>query len=95
MDEGRGARQNTENRGNRYIRVFTHGKLLTDIEGDILRAISGGARVLIRTANGPNAIDSGLATGSVAITEWADALSREHGLDWNRVGSDVLFTAVR
>ena len=78
----------------RYVRVLTQGKALLDIEGGILRAASDGARVLMSTA-GLSGLDAGSDSRNAAIAEWAEELARKHGLDWQRVGRDVLFVAAR
>lgn len=80
----------------RYMRVLTHGKMLSVIEDEILRCVKEGARVLMSTADdGPSGIVSGEDSRNAAIAEWAERLAWENRLDWRRVGRDVLFAAVR
>lgn len=83
------------NKVGRYARILTHGKALPAIEDEILRSVKEGARVLVSTEDGrPSSIDTGEDSRSAAIAEWAEGLSQKHGLDWRRVGHDVLFAAV-
>lgn len=79
----------------RYVRVLTYGKALDEIEAEILQAIEDGGRVLMNTAEGLS--DSGMTSRNrdAAIAEWAQGLASQHGLEWQRVGHDVLFTSRR
>ena len=79
----------------RYVRVITHGRALPDVEADVIRAAGEGARVLLSTTEGLGDLDTGSDSRSAAIAEWAEGLSRGHGLEWRRVGRDVLFTRPR
>jgi hypothetical protein len=85
---------NTQSGSVRYVRVLTHGRPLPDIEGDIIQAIRDGARVLMGTAESLVVIEAGSDSRNAAIAAWADGLSQEHGLEWRRVGRDVLFTTI-
>lgn len=81
----------------RYVRVLTHGKPLEDIEDiedDIVRAVGEGARVLLSTTDGLSGLETVSDSRNASIAEWAEKLSKEHSLDWRRVGRDVLFTAL-
>lgn len=72
----------------RLVRVLTYGKEREAVEQEILRVVLSGVRVLVHTG-----ADTGTSEGEQsAVGEWAEALSREHGLQWRRVGRDVLFT---
>jgi hypothetical protein len=75
-----------------YVRVITKGRSLPDIEAEVARAAAAGVRILVSTAEGLNGLDAGSDSRSAAIAAWADGLSQEHGLEWRRVGRDVLFT---
>lgn len=79
----------------RIIRIFTAGKPIDLIEQGIAQAIQGGSRVLIKAGSIPDKIPDGsgekLEGASGAIASWAEGLSQEHGLIWQRVGPDVLF----
>ena len=82
------------------IRIFSAGKPLETIDRGIIEAIQGGSRVLIKAGNIPEKIPSGIAEKNDqklesingVIASWAEGLSQEHGLIWQRVGPDVLFT---
>ena len=86
----------------RIIRILTTGKPLELIDQGIVDAIHSGSRVLVKVGslksnfpelnplenNQPQVLDS----ENSAIAGWAERLSQEHGLVWQRVGPDVLFT---
>ena len=80
----------------RIIRVLTASKPLEAIDQEIADAIQSGSRVLVKTGslvanfpeNGP--LPKSDSENSV-IAKWAEGLSHEHGLVWQRVGPDVLF----
>lgn len=79
------------------IRIITAGKPLADIDQGIVDAIQRGRRVLVKAGSISNNIDfdnipQKLDGASGAIASWAEGLSQEHGLLWQRVGPDVLFT---
>ncbi len=74
----------------RFVRVLTYGKDAEAVDRAILDAVAGGHRVLVKVsfaAESPVAA----AIGDSAVADWAEALSRAHGLAWERVGGDVLF----
>lgn len=79
------------------VRILTTGKPLGLINQGIIDAIQSGSRVLVKagslTANFPelNRLQK-LDSENSAIASWAEKLAQEHGLVWQRVGSDVLFT---
>ena len=80
----------------RIIRILTAGKPLEIIDQEVVRAIQSGSRVLVKAdslvanfpQNGP--LPKSDSENSV-IAKWAEGLSHEHGLVWQRVGPDVLF----
>ena len=89
------------------VRILTTGKPLELIDQGIVDAIQSGSRVLVKagslTANFPepnseefNSLEIDRSrkqdSESSAIASWAETLSQEHGLVWQRVGPDVLFT---
>ncbi|MGI4788764.1 MAG: hypothetical protein ACRYFS_07925 [Janthinobacterium lividum] len=80
----------------RIIRILTTGKALSVIDQAIIDAIQGGSRVLVKAGsllvNFPenNLVDK-LESENRAVAGWAEGLSQEHGLVWQRVGLDVLF----
>lgn len=91
----------------RIIRILTTGKPPEVIDQGILDAIQSGSRVLVKagrlTANFPELNSSELNSSELnrtqkldsensAIASWAEKLSQQHGLVWQRVGPDVLFT---
>ncbi len=91
----------------RIVRILTTGKPLDLIDQGVVDAIYGGSRVLVKagslTANflelnpievNPLEINQSqrLDSENSAIAGWAEKLSQEHGLVWQRVGPDVLFT---
>ena len=80
----------------RIIRIFSAGKPLEAIDQAVVDAIQGGSRVLIKAGSIPSKIPDGSGEkfegASGAIASWAEGLSQEHGLIWQRVGPDVLFT---
>ncbi len=84
----------SERRG-RYVRVVTYGREIPDIEADLIRAVGGGARVLVSAGGGMNGIDAREDSRNATVAAWAEGVCREHGLDWRRVGRDVLFGAVQ
>ena len=75
----------------RIVRIVTQGKELDAINQDVALAIGGGSRVLVKAAP----VSAGIAEkpdgDKGAVADWAEALSRQHGLTWRRVGADVLF----
>lgn len=71
----------------RLIRVLTYGKEREAIEQEIVAVALGGARALVQIG-GQEAVPSGEQS---AVGEWANALCLTHGLQWQRVGRDVLF----
>ena len=71
----------------RLIRVLTYGKAREAVEQEIVDAAAAGARVLVRTGDTESAPEGEQS----AVGEWANALCLEHGLEWRRVGRDVLF----
>jgi|GEM_PF-1395096 len=83
----------------RIIRIFSVDKPLEAIDQEIAQAIQVGSRVLIKAGNIPEKIpatsdqinDQKLDSMSGVIASWAEGLSQEHGLIWQRVGPDVLF----
>lgn len=80
----------------RIIRILTTGKPPEAIDQSIVDAIHSGNRVLIKagrlTANFPELNQpQKLDSESSAIASWAEKLSQQHGLAWQRVGPDVLF----
>lgn len=79
----------------RYVRVVTHGRALPDIEADVVRAARERTRVLMSTTEGLGDLDTGSDSRNASIAAWVDGLSREHGLEWRRVGRDVLFRATQ
>lgn len=75
----------------RIVRVVTQGKGLEVISRDVAVAISGGCRVLVSAARVCDRIPVKPDGDQGAVAEWAEALSQEQGLNWRRVGADVLF----
>ncbi len=75
----------------RIVRVLTQGKELNAINRDILSAVSGGSRVLVKAARVSDSIHAKPDGDKGAVADWAEALSLEHGLVWQWVGSDILF----
>ena len=51
--------------------------------------------MLVSTAEGLSGLGNGSDSRNAAIAEWAEGLSQVHGLEWRRVGRDVLFTFVK
>ena len=89
-------------RMDRIIRILTAGKSLETIDQEIADAIQSGSRVLVKTGSLtasfpkdglPAKLDSERKVDSEnsIIAKWAEGLSHEHGLVWQRVGPDVLF----
>ena len=81
----------------RIIRIFTAGKAPSEIDTEIAEAIESGSRVLVKagtlSANFPENTAPETHDGeNGAIARWAEQLSQDHGLVWQRVGPDVLFT---
>ena len=84
---------------NRIIRIFSAGKPIETIDQTIIEAIQSGSRVLIKAGSIPEKIpatndsknDPKFDSMSGAIASWAEGLSQEYGLVWQRVGPDVLF----
>lgn len=81
----------------RIIRILTTGKPPEVIEQGIVDAIQSGCRVLVKAGSISVSFSETPMTGkpdsqSQAIANWAENLSQEHGLVWQRVGHDVLFT---
>jgi hypothetical protein len=84
------------------VRVLTTGKPLEGINQGIVDAIQRGSRVLVKagslSANFPELTPSEidrpqkLDSENSAIASWAEKFSQQHGLVWQRVGPDVLFT---
>lgn len=84
------------------VRILTIGKPLEVINQGIVDAIQSGCRVLVKagslTANFPEINSSKISrpqklnSENTAIASWAKKLSEQHGLVWQRVGPDVLFT---
>jgi len=75
----------------RIVRVLTQGKELEAINRSILSAVDGSSRVLVKAARVSDSIPAKPDGDKGAVADWAEALSREHGLVWQRVGLDVLF----
>ncbi len=90
----------------RIIRILTNGKAPEVIDQGILDAIQSGCRVLVKagrlTSSFPERSSSELNSSETnrpqkldsensAIASWAEKLSQQHGLVWQRVGPDVLF----
>ena len=75
----------------RIVRILTQGKELEAINRDVAAAIDGGNRVLVKAARFPESIPAKSDGDKGAVADWAEALSRQHGLVWQRVGQDVLF----
>ncbi len=74
------------------VRVVTQGKELEAINEDILSAVQGGRRVLVKAGRVAGSLPVKPDGDKGAVADWAEALSRQHGLAWQRVGQDVLFT---
>lgn len=74
------------------VRVLTQGKELDAINRDVVAAIDGGSRVLVQAARVAGSLPAGSDGDKGAVADWAEALSRQHGLVWQRVGQDVFFT---
>ena len=80
----------------RIIRILTVGKPLEAIAQEIAHATQSGSRVLVKagslTANFPKVGPSAnLDSENSVVAKWAEGLSHEHGLIWQRIGPDVLF----
>jgi len=75
----------------RIVRILTQGKDLEAINRDVVAAIDGGNRVLVKAARVSGSIPATPDGDKGAVADWAEALSQEHGLVWQRVGLDVLF----
>jgi len=75
----------------RIVRILTQGKELEAINRDIADAIGGGSRVLVKAARVSDHIPAKPDGDKGAVADWAEALSQEHGLVWQRVGLDILF----
>ena len=75
----------------RIIRILTQGKELDAINQDVAAAIDGGNRVLVKAARVAGSIPAKPDGDKGAVADWAEALSRQHGLVWQRVGEDLLF----
>ncbi len=73
------------------VRILTQGKELEAINRDVVAAIDGGSRVLVKAARVSDNIPSKSDGDKGAVADWAEALSQQHGLVWQRVGLDVLF----
>ncbi len=71
----------------RLIRVLTYGKEQEAIEQEIVSLVGGGARALVQIGAQETVTDGEPS----AVGEWANALCLAHGLQWQRVGRDVLF----
>ena len=74
-----------------FVRVFTGGRGLEDINRDIVSAARGGSRVLVKAAPVADGIGEKPDGDKGAVADWAQALASENGLAWSRVGHDVLF----
>jgi hypothetical protein len=77
---------------NRIVRILTQGRELEAINRDVVAAIDGGTRVLVKAARVSDSIPMKPDGDKGAVADWAEALSQQHGLVWQRVGLDVLFT---
>lgn len=77
----------------RMVRVLTYGKDLEAIEQETIASISSGTQVLVNAACASDSITAKPDSDKAAVAAWAEALSREHGFTWRRVGLDVLFKA--
>jgi len=75
----------------RIVRVLTQGKELEAISRDVAAAIDGGSRVLVKAARVSESILSKSDGDKGAVADWAETLSQQNGLVWQRVGQDVLF----
>ena len=75
----------------RIVRILTQGKELEAINREVVAAIEGGSRVLVKAARVAGSLPARLDGDKGAVADWAEALSQEHGLIWQRVGLDVLF----
>lgn len=73
----------------RLFRVLTYGKGQEAVEREVVAAVGEGRQVLVSAAGPTGGISDG---GQKAVTDWAETLSREQGLAWQRVGRDILFT---
>lgn len=93
--ENGGTRIDVQMDKSRFVRILTQDKTLPEIEGEIVRAVGEGVRVLMSTREGLSRLETGSDSRNAAIAVWAEGLSQKHGLDWQRVGRDVLFRTVR
>ncbi len=75
----------------RIVRVLTQGKELEAISRDVVAAIDGGSRVLVKAARVSESTPSKSDGDRGAVADWAETLSQQNGLVWQRVGQDVLF----
>lgn len=75
----------------RIVRVLTQGKELEAISRDVAAAIDGGSRVLVKAARVTGSIPSKSDGDQGAVADWAETVSQQNGLVWQRVGQDVLF----
>lgn len=78
-------------RTGRIVRVLTYGKEFEAIDQDIVRAVKEGHQVLVKVAVLSDGALPTIKDDTIAIADWAEALSQRHGLAWKRVGVDVLF----
>ncbi len=67
----------------------------SSINRDILSAVNGGSRVLVKAARVSDSIPAKPDGDKGTVADWAEALSHEHGLVWQRVGTDVLFARLQ
>jgi hypothetical protein len=75
----------------RFIRILASGQTLTWISQSVVQAADDGSRVLIKADAVADTIADKPDGNSSAVAEWADGLSQQNGLGWQRVGHDVLF----
>ncbi len=74
------------------VRIVTRGREPEAVGWDVAAAISGGSRVLVKVAPVLERFAEKPDGDKGAVADWAEALSQEHGLTWQRVGADVFFT---
>jgi hypothetical protein len=76
------------------VRILTTDKSREAIDQGIVDAIQRGSRVLVKVDVPSPHNFSTVISGKhdEAIANWAEGFSQEHGLVWQRVGPDVLFT---
>ena len=75
----------------RIVRVLTYGKNLEAIEQETVTSIQNGNQVLVNAACASDNLYPKPDGDKIAVAQWAEALSHQHGLGWRRVGMDVLF----